>query len=399
MNRLSVCRLSALLLLSAVANPTTAQTFIPERDSSAKSIFEYATKIPKRNKAFNLDLEMHATFNAFFTGNRFDEAAFRFNQIKLEASGEVNDRLFYWYRQNLNQGNRAMEMENLPESIEYALVGFNVSDKFTLTAGKQPVDFGGFEYDLNPLLIYEYSDMNEYTDCYFTGVSLAYQMTPSQELRLQVTDNRLGSMEEAYGLLPKGIERSKAPLYYTANWNSSYADELLNLRYSITAGEQAQGKWVYIGWAGQQVAVGPFSMYLDVMYMRGALDQLGLLTELVEPDAENEAPPCAQNTEYLSLVAEMNYRFHSKWNLFVKGMYETASIYKDAEVYDKGKYRTAWGYQGGVAFYPMTDENLHIFLTGTGRAYDLTKRGAELGASIDNTTRLSVGFIYKLPLF
>lgn len=66
----------------------------------------------------------------------------------------------------------------------------------------------GFEYDLDPYAIYEYSDMNEYMDCYFTGVTFGYQPTPSQELRLQVTDNRIGSMEDAYGLLPAGNRKA-----------------------------------------------------------------------------------------------------------------------------------------------------------------------------------------------
>ena len=149
------------------------------------SLFEYATKIPKRNNVFNLDLEMHASFNTFFTGHKLDEAAFRFNHIKIEATGEVNDRLFYWYRQNLNQGNESMDLENLPESIEYAMIGYRLNDKFTITLGKQDAAWGGFEYDLDPYAIYEYSDMNEYMDCYFTGVTLGYQPTPSQELRLK----------------------------------------------------------------------------------------------------------------------------------------------------------------------------------------------------------------------
>lgn len=401
MKRLTVRRLSVLLIVCMAVHPLAAQSFIPERDTSATSLFEYATKTPKHNKAFNLDLEMHATFNTLFAGGRFDEAAFRFNQIKLEATGEVNDRLFYWYRQSLNQSNRALELENMPESIEYALIGFRVTDRFTITAGKQPIDFGGFEYDLNPLEIYEYSDMNEYTACYFTGVSFAYQLTDAQEVRLQITDNRLGSMENTYGVLPEGIKKPKAPLYYTANWNSSYFDELLNLRYSFTAGEQAAGKWMYTAWAGQNIAAGALDFYFDVMYMRGALDQLGLLSEMGETEEEetNEPARPAMNTEYLSLVAEMNYRFHPKWNLFVKGAYETASIYKATDFYDKGSYRTSWCYQGGMEFFPMADDNLHIFLAGTGRAYSLSSRADALGASIDNTARLSLGFIYKLPLF
>ena len=109
MKRLTTLWLVGLFLCSSLLQ---AQSFIPERDSSTVSLFEYATKIPKRNKVFNLDLEMHGSFNSFFNGGSLDEAAFRFNNIKLEASGEINDRIFYWYRQNLNQGNEGMDLEN-----------------------------------------------------------------------------------------------------------------------------------------------------------------------------------------------------------------------------------------------------------------------------------------------
>ena len=64
MKRLTAFWLSACFLCTV---PVQAQSFIPERDSSDISLFEYATKIPKRNNVFNLDLEMHASFNTFFT--------------------------------------------------------------------------------------------------------------------------------------------------------------------------------------------------------------------------------------------------------------------------------------------------------------------------------------------
>lgn len=398
MKQLTTLQLLAIFLLCATG-PLAAQSSVSERDSSETSLFEYATKIPRRNNVFNLNLEMHATFNTLFSGNKLDEAAFRFNHIKLEATGEVTDRLFYWYRQNLNQGNSGMELENLPESIEYALIGYRLTDKLTITAGKQDVAWGGFEYDLNPVEIYEYSDMNDYLNCYFTGVMLGYQFTPAQELRFQVTDNRLGSMEEAYGTLPDGIEKPKAPLFYTLNWNSSYFDEVLNLRYSATAGEQAKGKWSYMAWAGHNITAGPFDAYFDVMYTRSALDPLGIITELNVPTDPEEISLCAQNTEYLSFVAHLNYRFHPKWNVFAKGMYETASIYEETEYWKAGQYRTAWGYQGGIEYYPMGGDNLHLFFTGTGRAYSLTEKAKASGASIENTGRLSVGFVYSLPLY
>ena len=205
MKRLTAFWLSACFLCTISVQ---AQSFIPERDSSDISLFEYVTKIPKRNNVFNLDLEMHASFNTFFTGHKLDEAAFRFNHIKIEATGEVNDRLFYWYRQNLNQGNESMDLENLPESIEYAMIGYHLNDKFTITLGKQDAAWGGFEYDLDPYAIYEYSDMNEYMDCYFTGVT--FGLSANSFSRTTFASNRQPNREHGRRLRPASRRNRKA---------------------------------------------------------------------------------------------------------------------------------------------------------------------------------------------
>ncbi len=263
--------------------------------------------------------------------------------------------------------------------------------------------YGGFEYDENPLLIYEYSDMNEYSLCYLTGIGLGYQPNESQEIRLQVTNSRMGSMKDEYGRLPEGFKKPRVPLFYTLNWNGNFLDELIHLRYSVSTAEQAQGKYMYSVFTGQSIEAGPVYAYFDVMYSRGKLDPLGLLTELTQPEVageeEPEPPVRMQNIDYLSLVGEIQYRFHPKWQLFAKGMYESASIYKAYDAYEKGKYRTAWGYQGGLEFYPMADDNLHIFLTAIGKKYNLSERAKALDASLDDTARLSIGFIYRLPLY
>lgn len=402
MKRLTAYCLSAFLVANS-ALEVTAQIDETATDTTRISLFEYATKIPKRNKVFNLDLELHSSFNADFYSSRLDEVAFRFRDIKLDISGEINDRFSYGYRQKLNADYGEQPLEGLNESIEYAFIDYQLSDRFSITAGKQDVAYGGFEYDPNPLTIYEYSDMNEYSLCYLAGLTLTFAASPSQELRLQVTNSRMGSMEDDYGRLPDHFDKPHVPLFYTLNWNSSYADETVNLRYSVSAAEQAKGKYMFNLSAGQNIDLGPFYAYFDVMYSRGALDPLGLITELSPTESveeEEEAMPVrVQNCDYLSLVAEAHYRFHPKWQLFAKGMYETASVYKATEGWEKGKYRTAWGYQGGIEFYPMADDNLHLFLLGKGRSYSLSNRAKALDASLDNSASISIGFIYRLPLF
>ena len=84
MKRLTVAWLSAFLFIgSALTSYAQTNSPIPEQDSSSVSLFEYATKIPKRNKVFNLDLEMHAGFNADFFSGKLDEPPFVSGMSKL----------------------------------------------------------------------------------------------------------------------------------------------------------------------------------------------------------------------------------------------------------------------------------------------------------------------------
>ncbi len=365
MKRLTRLYLSALL--AGIAFTATSQTLIPNNQ-----------------EVFKLSLETHGSYNEALSGEA-ERDRFLLNDFKVEATGTVTPWLSYAYRQVLCYHNEWVRANGFGSYIENAWVNLQLSEKLSVAAGKQDAAWGGFEYDENAYRIYDYSDMNDWMDCYFTGVGISYAPTETQEVCFQVTNG--------------SDNRSKSPSFYNLGWNSCYLDELLSLRYSVTAGQQAKGKWMWMAWAGQQVEAGKFLGYFDVMYTRGQSDPLGLLEEQFAPE-DNESGTWIGNTSYLSLVTRLNYRILPKWNAFVKGTYETASVYKANGPYESGKYRTSWGYKGGVEFYPMADDNLHIFLTASGRSYSLTERGKALDALPEgNTARLSVGFIYKIPLF
>ena len=74
------------------------------------------------------------------------------HQLRIEAKGNINNWLSYRYRQRLNRSNDANGMiDNLPTSIDYAGIGIQLNDQFSLFAGKQCAAYGGFEFDLNPI--------------------------------------------------------------------------------------------------------------------------------------------------------------------------------------------------------------------------------------------------------
>lgn len=363
-----------------------------------KTLFERVTKMEKKVDWFHLYMNMQGTFNLYFNyGNEYNglsEASFKMNQLRLEAKGNVTPWLSYRWRQRINRGNDGSgNIDNLPTSIDIAGIGVRLSDKFSLFAGKQCAAYGGIEFDLNPIEIYEYCDMIEYMSNFMTGLNIAFQPCDNHQIQLQILDSRNGSIEATYGdLASAGVEDGRAPLLYTLNWNGSFFDNAFKTRWSASVMSETAKKQMFYYALGNQLTLGDFNMYFDFMYSNEEIDRKGIITSILGTSNGHNM----FNAQYTSLVAKFNYRFAPKWNAFVKGMYETASLSKDTDGFEEGKYRTSYGYLGGIEYYPMEDSNLHFFCTFVGRSYDFTKRA---GLDNYNTQRLEIGFIYQLPMF
>lgn len=359
------------------------------------TLFEKITKLEKKNDWFNVFLNMQGSFNVFFNDDRFDQTSFRMDQLRLEIKGNITDKIYYRYRQRLNRANNAQSLDNLPTSIDYAAVGYHVTDKFSVFAGKQCTAFGGFEFDLNPIEVYQYCDMLEYMTNFLTGIDFSYWITPEHEFRFQVVDSRNGSFEELYGKVPAGIKRAKTPLGYTLNWNGNLLDYKLKTRWSASIFHEAKKKnWYYYA-LGTEVALSKFLGFFDFMYSNEDIDRTGIISEITATDGYDTR---VLNTRYMALVLHLNYRICPKLNLFLKGMYETAHVQKTTELLEKGKYRTSWGYMGGIEYYPMKD-NLHFFLNYIGRSYNYTNKAKIFGVGNSDPQRIELGFVYQLPMF
>ena len=85
-------KIFSFLLVLIVASVAFAQ-------ESEKTLFERVSKIEKKQDYFNLYLNMHGAFDTKFNYdgvNGFNQGAFYMRQFRIEATGRVNDWL--WYR-------------------------------------------------------------------------------------------------------------------------------------------------------------------------------------------------------------------------------------------------------------------------------------------------------------
>ena len=400
-------RNTVFAMFAFVAGVVSAQVTTERAGGREATLFERVAKIEKKNDRFNLYFNMHYAFDADFNtaGNGgFDQGAFNMRQFRIEAKGKVTDWLSYRWRQRLNRSNDGDGfIDNLPNSIDFACLNFAVNNKFSISVGKQCAAYGGIEYDLNPIEIYRYSEIINNMSNFMSGVMFTYDFTPNQQLAFQVLDSRNGSIADTYG---ENLAANRLPLVYTLNWNANMFDGAWQTRWSVSVMDEVKDKYMYYVALGNQFNFSPkCNMFVDLMSSYEGIDRKGIMTNMFG-GKDNFNGHNMSNTLYNSLVAKVNWRFCPKWNFFVKGMFESAAIYGgeandgiyNGESVADGNYRTSVGYLTGVEYYPM-ESNLHLFLTFVGQTHLFTERAKALGQSDFSTQRVSVGFIYQLPVF
>lgn len=385
-----------IILLALFFVPATVMAQ-QNKDASKgeESLFEKVTKIENKQDNFHFLLNMNNSFDINQGDGEFQNAKFNMRQLRIEAKGNINETFSFRWRQRLNRNNSPAPdgIDNMPSSsIDVAGIGVKVSDAFSMFLGKQCAAYGGIEFDLNPIEIYEYSDMVDYMSNFLTGANFQFQLNPNHQLQLQVLDSRSASMNDLYGA---GYEQSKVPLVYTVNWNGSFGG-VFNTRWSYSLMSQAKGYQSHYIALGNEVNLDKFNAFFDVMYMREGIDREGIVSGIA---GNNRAGGHLNDAEYLSFVMKAQYRFNPNWNVFVKGMLENEGLSKANGVVEKGKYRTALGYLAGIEYYPLKKSNLHFFLTYVGRHYSYTDKAKTYGLEDYSTNRISLGYIWQLPMF
>ena len=364
-----------------------SKVLLPYTDSTETIIKNF------RKISSHINLEFASSLNAYFTENQFDECSFKANRVRLEIYGKLHSKLSYHFRQSYNKYSNPYSVDNISSSIEYANIKWHVNDRLDLVAGKQFLAVGGYEGYVNGIKVREFSEFNNHFEIFQTGLMGMIRFSPTQMMMLQVTNNRNSSDREMYlNGFPEGLESSKLPLLATANWNGWFADKALHLMYSASVGQVAKGKNEYYFMCGNIYEKGPILAYLDVLYSRSALDTQQRISSL-------QSLMTAQNTEYLTFIANVDYRIAPKWNVYIKGAYERAGIYEANGIFAKGNYITSWNMQGCLEWFPFTeDSGFKVFAHYVYKGHELSEHARLLGGYKPHTQRISLGIQYIIPV-
>ncbi len=378
------------ILISFVALTAISANLFAQQEpfESDTSLAERIGIIKQKQDNFQLYFHTHFSGDLLYDKNGLVNGAFRMPEIRIESQAKLTNRLSFRWRQRLNKNNKGSNnVDALPQSIDIAGLGITLSEKWSLFIGKQCAAVGGFEFDLNPIEVYEFSNMGEYINPYLTGIRAVYHPSARHEIQIEVLNSLNAPFADNYPLVEE-VQNAKLPFVYTVNWNGRMWDHF-STRWSYSFLPQGvkgsrHYNMHYIA-LGNQLELGKAKSYFDIMYSNEGLNRKGIISN-------------PYDVEYLSFVLEMRYAFKPQWQFFLKGMYETAGA--------KGSKRksntplcyplimNSYGYSAGIEYYPLVGQNLHFFLTYVGRSH----RHVDTRLSKDSH-RASLGFIYQIPIF
>lgn len=357
-------------------------------DAQIKSLYEKVTNLEKKSDAFNVFFNYAYSYQlGDATGDW--RSSFKNKQFRLEVKGTFGDHLSYRLRHRMNRNNTARGEDNFAKATDIMMLGWKFNDKWAVNIGKMCQIWGGFEFDENPMYIYQYSDFIDYMDNFMAGAMVSWHPVPSQELAFMVSNCYNGSFSEEfpYNQLHDGtyLKAAKHPLTYILNWNGSLFDGLLTTRWSVGRQVQAEGYYSDMVVLGQQLNLPKFQWYVDYMAEWDGVDRLTI--------ASGDLGQLASDVRYHSFITKANWQFAPKWNLMGKAMYELASIHS---VEDFKNYRTSIGGVASLEYYPWKDQDLRFFIAYVGRKHQYT---AATGLENTFTNRIELGFMYRIKAY
>lgn len=350
---------------------------------------EKATLLKNMSVIFN----MQYSNNDYFQDGQYTNSNFSMNQFRLEIRGQVFDHVYFRFRNRYTRDPVPQSVDNITYSTDLAFIGIDVSPKVGLAFGKMCADYGGYEFDANPIDIYQYNDIVNNADNFLTGAQVSWKALENHQFTFQVLNSRTQSFTEIYDTIP-GITAAKFPAMFVGNWRGNFAKGKFTTLWSYAVIVEASRQYVYYTALGNQLNTKKWLIQYDFKYMNQDIDRTGLVTTFIPKTYD---PYTALDTKYVEHWLNVEYSFHRRWKAALIGMVSDAYWFGNPDPEKNSHLRTAWGVIPSVEFYPYKGLNLKFFAAYVGRFYDYTDYArAKFGSQNSTTGQVMIGFISPL---
>ena len=281
----------------------------------------------KENEIFRIGVEARFDYlNQALAGNH-DAAGsgFKVRYFNFRMDGQISPKFSYSWRQRFNRANSISEFA---QNTDWLNLTYKPIENISISAGKQVLMIGGWEYDRAPIELYFCSEFWNNVNCYQLGASVAYTTNKGNDTIL------FQACQSPYDTTSASVD------YYAYNlyWSGSHG--CYTALYSLNFMQYAPGKYDKYIALGNQFKFGDATLQLDLMNRGTTLRDLMF--------------------DNFSVMGEFSYLIADRVNVFAKATYDkigNSSIIKidGKEVYPSGLIPgtelTRVG--GGVEYYPM----------------------------------------------
>lgn len=288
-----------------------------------------------QQEEMSLRFDARADFNYYADKNN-SQSGFSGKNLNLMLDGKINSKLEYHLRQRLNV---PISTRDMFDATDWIYLKYDIDENFFVSAGKQVVAIGTFEYDYAPIDCYFLSDFCNNIPCYELGINFGFRDNSGRNtLQFQVANSPFA-------------ESTLGSLYsYNLLWNGNF--DWFKTIYSLNMIEQRKGDFINYIALGNQFSFDRFVLELDY------INRYHENQESVFDD--------------FSLIANLKASIGDKWRVFVKGGYDMNKAQTPVPTNDSYPWDycvspgTEYGFYGaGCEFFPLKGKNdvrLHAYL-------------------------------------
>lgn len=283
------------------------------------------------DKMLNIMVDMRVDLQTEIKNGELDNASFRGQTFRLWLVGEIIPGFRYRFRHRFNKPQTPLIRDNYSSATDHAWLAFDIGKKWTLTAGKQSIQLGTFEYDYNGADIYQSTMVNGDIDMYKTGVNAAFKFS-GQVLNMQVVNADAPQFASD--------EYKNKSFALNVMWEGNLFNKTLRTRWGYGLFQHSKSKFYNWLTLGTQLNVKRFTAELDYFLGNRNIDYSSIVDD-------NELGLRYVKDQSVGLNLKYNL---GKWRPFIKGTWN--------QRYDKHFESNAYesmSLQGALEFYPFTN--------------------------------------------
>lgn len=357
-------------------------------------------KEPARADLFKLDVLLRAGLNVESIGDNERSNKVNLDEARILLHGDYNDQLSYRVRFRLNRPFTPTSQDNASRALDMAYIKYKFGKdyKWSVTAGKQSALVGSYEFENNPIYEFMFTDyVDRILNLFVVGGTLSYELNPAHSLNVQVYNTINDSFVDLHtknGYAMGDLKASKTPIGAYATWIGSFWNKKISTKWSYNISQFAQNKTNHGISLANKLTTDKDMLYVDLQYSYLAVDH-ALIASAAMNDfyaRTNSDRVLAQDVTYKSVVVRYDRMLTDKWELALKGAYETAGMDKDAHI--DADFRQNWTYFAALQHKPFKRQDLRFYLGYVGNTVSFDR---QFDRAQQQFNRLTLGTYFTIP--